>query len=198
MADTPETRREDAKTLQLGAPMSAPDLEAWFINEVLPLEAILMQYLRNHWRDPSEIDDLRQEVYIRVCEAAQRERPDPAKPFVLGTARNLIIDRIRRQQIVAIEKVADLDALGIAADIPGPDRSAMARDELRRLQSAIDRLPPRCREAVVLCKIEGLSGREIAQRMGVSEATVSEHIEKGMCAIADMLYGKSPEIRKIP
>ncbi len=94
--------------------------------------------------------------------------------------------------------MADLDALGIAADIPGPDRSAMARDELRRLQSAIDRLSPRCREAVVLCKIEGLSGREIAQRMGVSEATVSEHIDKGMCALADMLYSEPPEIRRAP
>ena len=115
---------------------------------------------------------------------------------MLGTARNLIIDRIRRQQIVAIEKVADLDALGLAADIPGPDRSAMARDELRRLQSAIDRLPPRCREAIMLCKIEGLSQREIASRMGVSEATVSEHIDKGMCTLADMLYGEPHEIRR--
>ncbi|HTO40814.1 MAG TPA: RNA polymerase sigma factor [Rhizomicrobium sp.] len=178
--------------------MSASALENWFVAEVLPLEAILMQYLRNHWRDPSEIDDLRQEVYIRVCEAAQREVPDPAKPFVLGTARNLIIDRIRRQQIVAIEKVADLDALGIAADVPGPDRSVIARDELRRLQQAIDRLPPRCREAVVLCKVEGLTGKQIAQRMGVSEATVSEHIDKGMCALADMLYSEPPEIRRTP
>lgn len=178
--------------------MSVAALEAWFIAEVLPLEAILMQYLRNHWRDPSEIDDLRQEVYIRVCEAARREIPDPAKPFVLGTARNLIIDRIRRQQIVAIEKVADLDALGLAADYPGPDRSVMARDELRRLQQAIDRLPPRCREAVVLCKVEGLTGKQIAQRMGISEATVSEHIDKGMCALADMLYGEPPEIRRTP
>ena len=92
--------------------------------------------------------------------------------------------------------MADLDALGLAADIPGPDRSAMARDELRRLQSAIDRLPPRCREAIVLCKIEGLSQREIASRMGVSEATVSEHIDKGMCALADMLYGEPHEIRR--
>jgi RNA polymerase sigma-70 factor (ECF subfamily) len=198
MADTPDTRRDDTRAAEQDAPMSAPDLEAWFVNEVLPLEALLMQYLRNHWRDQSEIDDLRQEVYIRVCEAARRERPDPAKPFVLGTARNLIIDRIRRQQIVAIEKVADLDALGLVADIPGPDRSAIARDDLRRLQAAIDRLPPRCREAVVLCKIEGLTQREIAQRMGVSEATVSEHIDKGMCALADALYGEPQDIRKAP
>ena len=57
----------------------------------------------------------------------------------------------------------------------------MAREELRRLQAAIDRLPPRCREAVVLARIEELPGREIARRMGINEATVS-HTSPTACA----------------
>ena len=83
------------------------------------------------------------------------------KPFVFATARNLLIDRVRREQVVPIEAVADLDALDIAIDAPGPDRNAMARDELRRLHAALDQLPPRCREVVVK-RIEGLTRREIA------------------------------------
>ena len=196
MAETPEITREGAEAHRLGAVMTASEMEAWFVREVLPLEAILMQYLRHHWRNKSEIDDLRQDVYVRIYEYAQKEIPNPAKPFVLATARNLIIDRIRREQVVPIEIVADLEVLGLAADMPGPDRSAMARDELRRLQAALDRLPPRCREAVALNKIEGLTGREIAARMGVSEATVSEHVDKGMCALADMLYGDAADFRR--
>ena len=104
-----------------------------------------------------------------MCASAKRRASkfrDPAKPFVFTTARNLLIDRVRREQIVPIEAVADLDALGIAADEPGPDRSVIAREELRRLQAALDRLPPRCREAVVLQQIEGLSRREIASAHG--------------------------------
>ncbi|HEV2561663.1 MAG TPA: RNA polymerase sigma factor [Rhizomicrobium sp.] len=176
--------------------MNASEMEAWFVREVLPLEAILMQYLRHHWHNKGEVDDLRQDVYVRVYEFALKELPVPAKPFVLATARNLIIDRIRREHIVPIEIVADLETLGLATDTPGPDRNVMARDELRRLQAALERLSPRCREAVALNKIDGLSGRQIAARMGVSEATVSEHIDKGMCALADMLYGEPSEMAR--
>ena len=137
--------------------MTASEMEAWFVREVLPLEAILMQYLHHHWRNKSEIDDLRQDVYVRIYESAQKEIPDPRKAFRVCDRAQSLIDRMRREQIVPIEAVADLDVLGLAADVPGPDRSAMARDELRRLQAALDRLPPRCREAVALNKIEGLS-----------------------------------------
>ena len=127
---------------------------------------------------------------MRVCEAAQQEIPRPAGPFVFAVARNLLINRVRRDQIVSIEAVADLDTLGISVDEPGPDRSVMAREELRRLQAALDRLPRRCREAIVLRKIEGLSYREIAARMGIGEDTVSEYLTNGMYALADFLHGE--------
>ncbi|HEY5239063.1 MAG TPA: sigma-70 family RNA polymerase sigma factor, partial [Rhizomicrobium sp.] len=76
----------------------------------------------------------------------------------------------------------------------GPDRVLMARDELARLQVTLDRLPPRCREAILLRRIEGLSRREIAARMGISEYTVAEYLTHSMCALADMLYGEPADL----
>lgn len=184
MADTPEISRETA-----GTKMTALEVRAWFIREVLPLEAMLLRYLRHNWRDRSDIEDLLQDIYVRVYEAAKKEIPVSAKPFVFTTARNLLINRVRREHVIPIEAVADLDALDIAIDAPGPDRSTIARDDLRRLQSALDRLPPRCREVVVKRRIEGLSRREIAIAMGITEDTVSAHLTDGMCALADILYG---------
>lgn len=96
-------------------------------------------------------------MYVRVCEAAQNELPDQAKPFVLMTACNLLIDRVRRKQIVPIEVVSDLDALRLAMDAPSPERAVMARDELRHVREALEELPPRARETVVLGRIEGLT-----------------------------------------
>ncbi len=189
MAETPEHNRESAG-LRADAPMNAPELEAWFVREVLPLEAALTHFLRHAWRNPSDIADLRQDVYAQVCEAALKRVPDPVKPFVFTVARNIVINRVRRARIIPIEAVADPDALGVALDAPGPDRSAIARDELLRLQTAISRLPPRCREAVSLARLEGLTGREIASRMGITESAVSHHVENGMRLLADMLYGE--------
>jgi len=190
MTDTPDRSREPTHT---GTSMSASGLEEWFVREVLPLEAALMQFLRRSLRNKDDADDVCQDVYALVCEAAQQKQPHPVKPFVFTVARNLLINRVRRDQIVSIEAVADLDVLGIAVDEPGPDRSVMARQDLHRLQAALEHLPPRCRQAVVLRKIDGLSYREIAARMGIGEDTVSEYLTHGMFALADMLNADAPQ-----
>ena len=190
MAEKPETEREDANQRGSGVPMTASELEVWFVREILPLEAALMQFLRNNWHNKAELVDLRQDIYERVCEAALVQAPDSPKAFLFRTARNLIVDRVRRERVVPIDAVADLDALGFAADAPGPERAVIAREELRRLQSALDRLPPRAREAIVLGRIEGLAGAEIAQRMGINESTVSIHLANGIRALVNILYGE--------
>ena len=69
--------------------MNASELEAWFVREVLPLEAALTHFLRHSWRNQSDIADLRQDVYAQVCEAALTRVPDPVRPFVFTVARNL-------------------------------------------------------------------------------------------------------------
>jgi RNA polymerase sigma factor (sigma-70 family) len=186
---TPEAGCESAGKKGSDA-LAAPELKAWFAREVLPLEAILMHFLRHNWRDANEIEDMRQEVYARVCEAAQAQTPEHVKSFVLKTARNLVIDRVRRGQVVPIDAVADLEALGIAVDAPGPDRSVMAREQLRRLQSALDKLSPRVRQVVVMRRIEGIARRDIALRMGVTEDTVAEYLADGMRVLANKLYGE--------
>ncbi len=148
-----------------------------------------MHYLRHNWRGASDVADLRQEVYARVFEAARERIPEHAKRFLLATARNLLVDLVRREQVIPIEAVADLEALGVAIDTASPDRIAMAREELRRLQAALDQLPPRAREAITLAYVEGLTGKEIAERMGVTRSTASHHIANGIRLLTSLLYG---------
>ncbi len=196
MAETPEHNRENAS--RSGAVVSVSEVQAWFVREVLPLEAALTSFLQHNWRNKADIADLRQDVYERVCEAAYSRIPDNAKAFVFRTARNLLINRVKRELVVPIEAVSDLDALGIALDAPGPESSVLARDELRRLQTALENLPPRCREAVTLGRIDGLSGREIASRMGISEAAVSMHLDHGIRVLVDAVYGVAHDARRKP
>ena len=118
MSSTSETDRGKADAHLKGAGMNASELEAWFLREVLPLEAALMRYLQHNWRNQSDIKDLLQDVYVRVCEAARKEVPRATKPFVFTTARNLLINRVR-DQVMPIEAVADLEALAVAVESRG-------------------------------------------------------------------------------
>jgi len=180
----PDLRRPDAGK-------SVSDIEAWFVREVLPLEATLMRFLNQNWRNKSELEDLRQDIYARILEKVDDGVPEHAKAFVLTTARNLLVDRVRREHVVPIDAVADLEGLNMATDTPGADRVVIARDTLRRLQAALDRLPPRCREVVLLRRVEGLSRQEIATRMGITEKTVAAHMTNGMCALANFFLDDS-------
>ena len=170
-----------------GKTLTRENADHWFVTEVLPLEGTLERFLRRNWRDEDEIADLRQEVYARVLVAWRVGKPDSAQAFVLSTARNLLIDRARRARIVSIETFADMDAVEIVVESGDIDRHLMARSELRLLQTALELLPPRCREVVQLRKIDGLSQREVATKMGITEDTVERQVAKGIRALAAAL-----------
>lgn len=180
------------------APTAASLAKAWFGREILPLEAALMQYLEHNWRNASDITDLRQEIYARVFSAALQSIPERPKQYLFVTAKNILINRMRREQVVPIEAAADLDALEIEAEEPGPDRIVIARDELRRLQAALVRLPARAREAFTLGRIEGLARPEIAARMGISEIAVSQYLTQSIRELADILYSEPRNVRRKP
>ena len=196
MTKNTESGFDDIDPRIQGAVITAPGVDAWFEREILPLEAALMQYLQHNWRNKSDIADLRQDIYVQVYEAARKALPESPKAFLFATARHLLIRRMRREQIVPIEAVSDFDALGAAIEAPGPESNAIARDELRRLQAALDRLPPRTREAFVMRQVDGLSHREIAERMGITERTVKYHLTEAGNTLADILFGEHPDIRK--
>jgi RNA polymerase sigma-70 factor (ECF subfamily) len=192
MAGTQESGRESTGLGRQDDPLSTRDVATWFVREVLPLEPVLTKYLQRNWHNPSDIVDLRQEIYARVCLSAQKEIPHEPQRFILVTARNLLINRLRDARVIPIETTADLDALNVPTDLPGPDRIAIARDELRRIQAALDQLPPRCREAMILAHIDGLTGHEIEQRMNISQQTVSAHLNNGLRLLANILHGDEP------
>lgn len=148
-----------------------------------------MRYLLRCWFRREEIHDLRQEIYVRVYEAAAKSRPAMPKSFMFTTARHLMTDRLRRRRVVSIEAMGDLDALNVLIDDISPERQLSSRQELNRLGAAFDRLPDRCREVVWLRRVEDLPQREVATRMGISEKTVEKQIAKGMRLIADYFYG---------
>ena len=167
------------------------DLDRWFAREILVHEEALVRYLRRVWPVADDLHDLRQEAYIRIYEAAARARPSSPKSFLFTTVRNLITDRVRRERVVSIEVRDDLEELNVLVDEMSPERVTNARQELRNLAAAFDALSPKRREVLWLRRVEELSQKEAARRMGVTEATVEKHLSTGLRQLADLLFGAS-------
>jgi len=196
MVEKPSTDRANVAANDSSGEARVAEVKSWFVREVLPLEAVLIQFLSRSGRNRADIEDLRQELYMRVCAIALREIPNPTRPLVFTVARNLLIDRVRREQVVPIEAVENLDVLNVAIDAPSIDRIVIARDELRLLDKALKKLPDRERSAVTMHKIEGLSVREIAARFGVSERTIERHLSEGLRVLADAILREPTDGRK--
>jgi RNA polymerase sigma-70 factor (ECF subfamily) len=86
--------------------MNAADVDDWFVREVLPLESALIQFLHRNWRNASDIPDLKQDIYVQVYQAALQSLPVHPRQFAFTTARNLLINRVKREQIVSISAIA--------------------------------------------------------------------------------------------
>lgn len=171
-------------------------LDSWFKREVLLHEALLLRYLRRVWPRRDEVQDLRQEIYVRVYEAARNVRPTAPRAFLLATARNLITDRVRRGRVVRIETVGDPDVLNVIVDELSPERRLSAWQELKRVTRAFNQLPPRCREIVWLKKVDDLSMQEVAELLGLSVRTVENQVLRGMRLLSDTVYGAPPPLRE--
>ena len=171
------------------------DLQKWFCNEVLPLESALTAFIRRNWREVNDVIDIRQEVYERALVGAQGGLPHHTSGYLYTIARNHIANRARRAKIVSFDILADLDA-ELPACAFEPEPALIARDELRQALRGLEQLPPRCREVVQLRKLEGLSTREVAERMGIGIDTVEKQLAMGIRALTDFMLGGSGKIER--
>jgi RNA polymerase sigma factor (sigma-70 family) len=168
-------------------------LDHWFATEVLPHEGLLHRYLLRVWRNPSEVADLIQEVYVRVYEHARDQRPQKPKAFLFATARNLMTDHLRRSRVVSIDTVQDVDGVELLVDEISPERQLSARQDLGRLAQAFDSLSDKTRDVIWFRRVEGLSQRETADRMGLKEDAIESQLARGIRSLTRAIFGSVSE-----
>ena len=160
---------------------------AWLAEQILPHEPALRRWLRERLSlVPADVDDIVQESYARLAAMEAVDHVTEPRAYLFTVARSLVQQQLRRRQVVAIETMAELDGLGAEA----PQASAScSREEATRSGEACgasapspssSELPARCRQVFRLRRIEGLSQREVAERLRISESTVEKHMIRAL------------------
>ena len=160
----------------------------WIAAHILPYEPELRSWLRRRLGpfNGNDGDDVVQEALARIW-AADFSAVRNGRAYLYATVRHLLAEYARRSRIVPIELLGEIDSLSIISDEPGPDRRVGARQELDRLRAIVAALPTQIRRVFELRKFEGLSHREIAQRMGLSEKTIENHLTRALARITEAL-----------
>lgn len=120
--------------------------------------------------------DLLQDTFLRFWErpGLLRDVADLAGYFMI-TGRNLAIDHERRRKIAPF--IDGIDGLYTISDpTPSVEASTIGRQELLRVQAAVENMPPRARQVFMMSRIDGLTYVEIGERLGISPKTVFGHM----------------------
>lgn len=150
-------------------PPSRPDFATLYRNTVAPLRRYLTRLLGNS----AEAQDVAHDAYIRVYPQADDPKILQPEAVLYTTARRLAINRLKRRSISPISnETISYDTAASAT--PGVAQQVMARQEFQLLEAAIAQLPAGCRNVLLLRKVELLSHREIADRLGISISTVEK------------------------
>lgn len=150
----------------------------------MPHEARVRRWLARSRLSPEDIDEVMQEAYCRIAMLPSVDHIDRPLSYMFATARNLLLRRLKRQQVVMLEAVSEIETWR-DEDTPSPEEQAASRMSYERVMTIIHRLPERCRTVVELRKIEGWSQKEIAAHLGMTEKAVEKQVWNGVRAIRD-------------
>lgn len=161
------------------------DRARWLSDHVLPHEGALRAWLRRRAYLGLDIDDIVQEAYARLAMLDDVAHIAAPKAYFFQCAYSILLADQRRSRIISIEAFQDGAELDIESGDPLPDQQAETREELRQVSQAIEALPTRCREVFLLRKVQGLSQKDVAKKMGLSESSVEKHVAAGIRKLLD-------------
>ena len=153
--------------------------------------ADLLRFLRSRLSDHSEVEDLAQEVYLRLLRVKDRDRIENQRAYALRVAANVA----NEWRLLARNRLThSSDALTGLANNSDPVHEAVVSVQLRALTAALETLSPKCRAVLLMHRRDRYTYREIADRMGISVSMVKKYLTRGLAVCQQRLMQDAREV----
>ena len=166
-------------------PNGQSDFSALYRTTLAPLRRYLTRLLGN----ASEAQDLAHDAYMRVYPTISSQSARRPAALLYTAARRLAINRLKHRSVSPIARDAFIPEMSASAD-PSVEEQVITRQELDLLEEAIAQLPEGCRAVLLMCKIEQLSHKEIADRLSIAVSTVEKQHARALRLLRTAMEGR--------
>jgi RNA polymerase sigma-70 factor (ECF subfamily) len=156
--------------------MSAPDA---VLESLYQAHAPELQRFARRRIGPQDAEDIVQDAYLHLLQKEQFESLEHPRAFLFRIASNLSVDAIRKTRTRSRHAECEI---ALHSGVAYADNIEAAEDaiEMQRFHAYMEELPPACREAFLLNRIDGFTHSEIAKKLGVSIRTVDRHMVRAL------------------
>jgi len=140
----------------------------------------LRRYLRKRLSTPEDLDDIIQELYVRIARYPNPEAILNTQAFVMTIAANLLRDRFSSTTRRDLRLGTSFQELEVPCARPSPERQLESQQTLALVLEALTDLAPKSRDALILHRFRDLTYPEIAKLMGLSTSMVQKHINRAL------------------
>jgi RNA polymerase sigma-70 factor (ECF subfamily) len=148
----------------------------------------LHKYLLRRLHRPEDVEDLMQEVYLRLLRFTDKDTVRSPQAYLFRVATNVLYEfRLHRSRApVTFDSIAAAQASEHLSDeADAPDDAYLHGERQDRLRSLIGNLPPMQRAVLVMATQENLSHAQIAQRLGISASTARVHLFRAIAGLRE-------------
>ncbi|EQB18933.1 RNA polymerase sigma factor [Novosphingobium lindaniclasticum] len=150
------------------------------------LRYTLERFFQRRVKEREDIPDLIQDVFVRLLGRGGEANIEHLNSYVLQIAASVLVDRSRRRSVRHHDDHVQFDPQRSAEADIGPDRIVAGREALRMLMFAVEQMPERTRSVFVLRRLEQMSYKEIAKRLGLSVSAVEKHMVRAAERLASL------------
>jgi RNA polymerase sigma factor (sigma-70 family) len=138
----------------------------------------LVSYVYSWVRSRPDALDIVQEAYCRIFRMGDLQQVNHLRGYLFRTAKNIATDWVR-QRIVREAYIQDEPLRG-NREAASPEEIWLAREELEALEQNVEDLPPKCRLALIMVRLEGASYDEVAEKLGIKTHSARRLVERAM------------------
>jgi len=143
-------------------------------------ELAIKRFVSKFLPRPHDVEDVSQEAFLKAYAAERKHDIDQPKSYLFRVAKHIAISKLRKDARQPLSFIEDFDILDVIGESSTVEDEIMAREQLGLRCDAVAALSPQVRRAYLMRKVYGMSYKQIAERLNISNSTVEKHLAKGI------------------